>query len=464
MATDKMRLIAMRALGRAQPLLPSTEHDAERVGARLRAAGSHVDVDAIPATGSMRSVKRIVLRVSRPILARQAAFNREALEALSELNHLVHLLRGEIDGVRNEIDQLRRNNAAERALLGLRLEDAEARVAEVGAETATALRPEIIAGVEALRAETTSRLDAMRSELTTSTKSSVSHLEQRVDRATADVLTGKRDVDVQVRLLRDDLTRLVVDLRRTGRPPSTETVSELVERDAMFEATYERFEEKFRGATTEIEKRLEVYLPDVEPLADGDLQILDLGSGRGEWLHLLKRHRIPAFGIDTSERFASLAGEQGLDVRTADALSALAECVPSSLGGVTAFQLVEHLPVPDVRRLADLAYAALAPGGILILETPNPTNLRVGAGSFYRDPTHLRPVHPDLLGFLVTEAGFVGIEARFLNPMAEYGDNVYLDDLARGQTTKHHLDDLRWALYGPQDYAIVARKPSEASH
>jgi O-antigen chain-terminating methyltransferase len=459
MATEKMRLIAMRALGRAQPLLPSTEHDAERVGARLRAASSHVDVHTLPPAGSLRSVKRVVLRLSRPILARQAAFNREALAAVSELNHLVHLLRGEIDGVRNEVDQLRRNSAAERALLALRLDEAETLVAD----TAAALRSEVTAGIEALRAETVSHVDAVRGDVTTATASSLGDLEERLEGAMADVVTGRRDVDVQLRLLRDDLTRLVLDLRRTGRPPTSETVSDIVaERDTMFEATYERFEEQFRGATTEIEKRLEVYLPDVEPLAEGDRPVLDLGSGRGEWLHLLKRNGIPAFGVDTSERFAALAGEQGLDVRVTDALSALTDCSAGSLGGVTAFQLVEHLPVPDVRRLADLAYAALAPGGILILETPNPTNLRVGAGAFYRDPTHLRPVHPDLLGFLVSEAGFVGSEARFLNPMAEYGDSVYLDDLTRGQTTKHHLDDLRWALYGPQDYAIVARKPAEA--
>jgi hypothetical protein len=75
----------------------------------------------------------------------------------------------------------------------------------------------------------------------------------------------------------------------------------------------------------------------------------------------------------------------------------------------------------------------------------------VGSSSFYRDPTHLRPIHPDFLHFVAQEAGFVGVEIRFLHPRPQY------DEI--GPSGDPVADDLRWALYGPQDFALVARRP-----
>jgi hypothetical protein len=48
----------------------------------------------------------------------------------------------------------------------------------------------------------------------------------------------------------------------------------------------------------------------------------------------------------------------------------------------------------------------LQPGGVLILETPNPENLVVGTSSFYDDPSHLKPVSPKLLAFAIEFTGF----------------------------------------------------------
>jgi O-antigen chain-terminating methyltransferase len=39
------------------------------------------------------------------------------------------------------------------------------------------------------------------------------------------------------------------------------------------------------------------------------------------------------------------------------------------------------------------------PGGLLILETPNPENLVVGACTFWYDPTHIRPLPPAMMRF-----------------------------------------------------------------
>ena len=87
------------------------------------------------------------------------------------------------------------------------------------------------------------------------------------------------------------------------------------------------------------------------------------------------------------------------------------------------------------------------PGGIILLETPNPSNLRVSGLSFYLDPTHRRPLHPDFLRFAIERAGFVETGVHWVNEVEGAPDD---------------LDEhTRWALFGPQDYAIAARKPSE---
>ena len=69
--------------------------------------------------------------------------------------------------------------------------------------------------------------------------------------------------------------------------------------------------------------------------------------------------------------------------------------------------------------LVDETLRVLRPGGLLLLETPNPTNLDVGASTFYIDPTHRKPVHPLWIEFLLTSRGFVDVELRYLNPTRE---------------------------------------------
>jgi O-antigen chain-terminating methyltransferase len=142
-------------------------------------------------------------------------------------------------------------------------------------------------------------------------------------------------------------------------------------------------------------------------------------------------------------------------VRAGDAFATLESAATDSLGVVTAFQLVEHVGIPRTALLFHEAARALRPGGLVIAETPNPTNLRVGAASFYRDPTHRRPVHPDLLQFIAEREGFeVGV--RYLNPMPQMAEPF--DEVPPWAATL--VEELRWALYGPLDYAVVARKPA----
>ena len=91
----------------------------------------------------------------------------------------------------------------------------------------------------------------------------------------------------------------------------------------------------------------------------------------------------------------------------------------------------------------------LRPGGLFILETPNPENLMVGALKFHMDPTHVTPLPPELMEFTLEQSGFTQIQVARLSPDP-------LLDPARDAGT---APDVASLLYGPRDYAIRARKP-----
>ncbi|MGJ9416914.1 methyltransferase domain-containing protein [Massilia sp. CMS3.1] len=170
---------------------------------------------------------------------------------------------------------------------------------------------------------------------------------------------------------------------------------------------YRAFEDRYRGSRALIKERLRVYLPFLESLAQGKpAPALDLGCGRGEWLELLGEAGFAARGVDLDDGMLAACLERGLNVANEDAMAALAATPDGSLAVVSAFHLVEHISFDQVLVLIAQALRALRPGGLLILETPNPENLVVGSSSFYDDPSHLRPLSPKLLAFAVEFGGF----------------------------------------------------------
>src|SRR5262249_47045689 len=140
---------------------------------------------------------------------------------------------------------------------------------------------------------------------------------------------------------------------------------------------------------------------------------------------------------------------------------------PGSLGGVVSFHVIEHLPPEAVDRLVRLASRALAPGGVLILETPNPLSLVVAARNFWLDPTHRRPVHPESLRLTYELAGLGLIERIGLRPFRAEERLPEIDLAAlppeqrpladRVNRLRDRIDEL---LFGFQDYGMVGTKPS----
>ena len=230
------------------------------------------------------------------------------------------------------------------------------------------------------------------------------------------------------------------------------------------EQEYIELERRYRGSEEEIAERVAAYLPHLEKVGG---VVVDLGCGRGEALEVLGEHGLTVRGVDSSREMVARCRDKGLVAEEADLLEFLRDVGEGSFGAVVSFHVIEHLPPETVERLVRLAWRALAPGGVLILETPSPLSLAMAARDFWIDPTHRRPVHPASLEVTFREAGFEPVHRVDLHPFpaAESLPEIDLSRLPDDQKPladeinrlRDLLDDL---LFGRRDFGMVGIKPS----
>jgi SAM-dependent methyltransferase len=232
-------------------------------------------------------------------------------------------------------------------------------------------------------------------------------------------------------------------------PPETGNAASAPESMA---GLYLALEDAFRGSPDDIAGRVGVYLPLLEQagLKRGADLVIDIGCGRGEWLGLLSQNGYCNKGCDSNEAMVGTCRERGLDVVQQDALQFLNLLQADSVAAITAFHVIEHLPLAAMLALIDGSLRALRPGGVLIFETPNPQNILVASHNFYIDPTHHKPVPMQLLQFLIEARGFCDVQPIALHP---YPESMLLD------TSSEVARRFNEYFYGPQDYAILAKKP-----
>lgn len=442
-------------------------------GAAIGAAASLSIIGALPDDTRLAGVKKGALRALRLITLDQNLFNAAVVDALRSLE-------ASNGAVANEM----RDQVAKLASTVASLESEFDRMAErLGTET-TRLESLIEDGNSRLE-DSSDSLSRNHSELHDSHRQLVALVEEishtlgakgdRLEESRAElvrlqsVVAGLgREAGRQQESLRLQDDRLTVLLREARRrlPEVLEeqqlrTFSNQLER--RFDALYTEFENRYRGSREDVLAKLEIY----RDLLDFDAisalgPVVDVGSGRGEWIEFLGRHGVAAYGIDVNADIGAAAESRGLDVRVEDGLEHLTALTAESIGMVSMFHVVEHLEFETLFDVMRAAVRALAPGGVLLMETPNPSNLTVGASSFYLDPTHVAPVHPQLLEFLSTAAGFEEAEVHYINPPIEPPFRLS-DDLGSNDEMRRILDHLNWALLGPLDYALIARKGSAES-
>jgi SAM-dependent methyltransferase len=258
----------------------------------------------------------------------------------------------------------------------------------------------------------------------------------------------------------------------TGAPPAETRGETRTPSDATAQAgatvdldafKYVGFEDAFRGPQDEITRRLSAYAPRFDGLSD----IVDLGCGRGEFLSLLAARGLSARGVDTNAAMVETSRARGLDVTHGDALGFLKTLPDASVGGIFAAQVVEHLPPDYLASLIETAAFKMRPGGLLILETINPACWLAFFESYIRDLTHVRPLHPETLQFLVRASGFQSPTLEFLSPVPEAARletvpaALAAESPVLGQVIEVVNDNaakLNARLFTYQDYAVSARR------
>lgn len=179
---------------------------------------------------------------------------------------------------------------------------------------------------------------------------------------------------------------------------------------------YVAFEDQFRGSDSAIAERLRDYVP----IFAGATDVVDVGCGRGEFLAALKSAGITARGVDTNSEMVATARDRGLDAVQSDALVYLTGRDDQSLGGIIATQVVEHLEPGYLVRLLETSARKLRPGAPIVLETINAACWLAFFSSYIRDLTHVRPIHPDTLQYLLRASGFGRVTIEYSAPVPDH--------------------------------------------
>jgi len=251
---------------------------------------------------------------------------------------------------------------------------------------------------------------------------------------------GRRESELEERLTR---------LERRERPALAPTAPQAADepRGQLVFPDYFAYESRMRGATELVREKQRGYVEDFR----GAAPVVDLGCGRGEFLVLLREAGLEAKGVDVDADMVAYARGEGLEVEHTGAVEYLEGLADGSLGGIFAAQLLEHLPASTVVRLLELSTAKLRTGGLLVAETINPLS-PLALRNYFADLTHAQPLVPETLELLARQAGFASVETRFLNEpeekLVEPADPTIAANVRR-------LNEL---LFGPLDYAIVARR------
>jgi SAM-dependent methyltransferase len=310
--------------------------------------------------------------------------------------------------------------------------------------------------------------------------------DQRFEAGLGELTGAVASVQQLTQMLRRDLERRIAGTAAQSTRPSAPTqpvvtpdsrlptpdlpsggAQQLLASDPIHSHQYVGFEDLYRGSEIDIRGRMTDYARVFEGASD----VLDIGCGRGEFLTLLREHGVTARGIDLNHEMVARCQADGLDVAEADALSYLNGLPDESLGGLIATQVVEHLPPDYLLRLLTVAFDKLRPNARIVLETINPASWAAFFDSYIRDLTHMRPVHPDTLKYLVTASGFADAAISWrspypaeskLRPLGPEIRSAAASDPTLAPLTEafdQNVERLNGLLFTYMDYAIIARRP-----
>lgn len=156
---------------------------------------------------------------------------------------------------------------------------------------------------------------------------------------------------------------------------------------------------------------LKGWMPD-----NKDASILEVACGGGKLLYFLKSRGYNNLqGVDISPEQVALARQVTENVVEANAVDYL-EAHKEQFDFVIGLDIVEHFTKDEVLRFLDACYAALRPGGRLILQTSNAES-PWGSDHRYGDFTHEISFNSNSLKRLLALAGFPDFMSREAGPV-----------------------------------------------
>ena len=186
----------------------------------------------------------------------------------------------------------------------------------------------------------------------------------------------------------------------------------------MNTATFENNRWSTKGQTIEFRHRAALSLLKKSAVRRANIPILDLGSGDGLFLRLLRENGFDATGVDISEVAAKRCRKDGLAVVTCDFSSAPLPFSNGSFDYVLALDVLEHLYEPQ----AVLAEMARVSTGGVIIAVPNfsslPARIQALLGRVPENNTphkgHIYWFNWGVLSALLKKNGFV-VTRRLVN-------------------------------------------------
>ena len=166
------------------------------------------------------------------------------------------------------------------------------------------------------------------------------------------------------------------------------------------------------------------YLPHLKNIPPS-ANILELGCGHGRILSYLREKGFTNVkGIDISQEQIDLARNTGLDAECVDVFEYFSHTNPllskEGAGGgldcVIAIDLIEHFTKSEALRLLEAVRAAMNPGALLLLQTPNAEGL-FARQVIYGDLTHETIFSPGSLAQLLRTAGLRNIHSYECAPV-----------------------------------------------
>ena len=407
---------------------------------------------------SIASTAQLSHSRSQQIIEHLNTTNRLSTETLNELSANLNEVSAGLAQVGESFERRSEKLETKNAEQSARADELNARLDLVAEKSqAHGERHEALsAQVSALANELNSRLASLISSSETQVRETTAQIQQIRDRHSD--LTRYSETEIANLVTHAQQLRRELALQRAVLAVLEESNQPLTTRDEVtasteaahrsLDAVYVELEDRFRGSRDDVKKSQEFYLPLIQSAPNQDLPIVDIGSGRGEWLELLREAGAKAIGSDTNRVMIGLCRERDLEVIEQDALSYLRGLPDESLRAVTGFHIIEHLPPETLMMLLDQIMRTVRTGGFVAFETPNPDNLFVGGNYFYFDPSHRHPLPSKLVKLFLESSGFQDVAVTPLHPCAE-GRFVENDDVSK------RLNDL---FYGPMDYAIVGWK------